>query len=48
MWPKICEWLRQLRAKCDSKTATIEDLKVIIYILSFYLNERNITAGYDR
>jgi hypothetical protein len=47
MWPKICDRLRFLKAKCDNKTATIEDLKVIIYILSFYLNERNITTGYD-
>ncbi len=44
MWPKICECLRQLRAKCDNKSATIEDLKVIIFILSFYPNERNITT----
>jgi hypothetical protein len=43
MWLKICEWLRQLRAKCDSKTATIEDLKVIICVLLFHPNETNIT-----
>jgi hypothetical protein len=47
MWPAFCQYLNDLKEKCDSKTATFEDLKVIIFDLYFNFNKRNIATGYD-
>jgi hypothetical protein len=47
MWPMIREWLHYLQQKCDNKTASIEDLKVVIFDLYFNLNKWYIMTEDD-
>ncbi len=42
MWPSICHWLKYLKKQCDNRSATFNDLKVIISNLFFYFNKSTI------
>lgn len=46
-WQRTSELLRDLRTKCNAKKATMEDLKVMFYLLNCHLNEMNITVDYN-